>query len=141
MNRDSQHAGADTGLNGRPIHTLIADDSAVALETLGSFLNMHDSFSVVGVAHNGAQAVRLAEALHPDLVLMDLQMPEMNGLEATKRLKAQTDAPCIIILTASDSALLRAAASAVGADGFVSKPDLFEQLPLLLHTLFCGSET
>ena len=141
MTRDSQREAGSAGPNGRRIRTLIVDDSAVALETLGSFLEMQTCFAVVGVAHNGEQAVSLAEALCPELVLMDLQMPKMNGLEATKRLKAQRDAPRIIIVTATDSALLRAAASAVGADGFVSKPDLFEQLPPLLRTLFCGRKT
>lgn len=108
----------------------------MVLETLVSFLGMLDCLSVVGVARNGAQAVSLAGVLRPDLVLMDLHMPEMNGLEATRHLKARPNAPRVILVTLDDSRNRREAARKAGADGFVPKLDLYEQLPATLRTLF-----
>lgn len=136
VKQDSQPGGACASPNGQRIRTLIVDDSPVVLDTLGSFLGMLDCFSVVGVARDGAQAVSLAGVLRPDLVLMDLHMPEMNGLEATRHLKARPHAPRVIIMTLDESRNWREAARKAGADGFVPKLDLFEQLPATLRMLF-----
>lgn len=127
---------ASGAANSRRIRTLIVDDSLVAVNSLSSFLERQESFMVVGVANNGAQAVSLTESLHPDLVLMDLHMPSMNGLEATRHLKAQPGAPVVIILTVDGTPRLREAANRAGADGFVPKAEVSEQLSPLLVTLF-----
>ena len=96
---------------------------------------------MVGVANNGSQVLTLAATLRLDLVLTDLNMPEMNGLDATRCIKAQPNAPRVIVLTAEDAPQLRDLAQNAGADGFVPKADLLEQLPLLLRNLFGESET
>jgi DNA-binding NarL/FixJ family response regulator len=73
--------------------------------------------------------------LQPDLVLMDVAMPNMNGLEATRRIKTQADAPHVVILTLHDTPEYRAAAEAVGADNFVSKAEFNAQMLPLIRTL------
>ncbi len=85
------------------------------------FLGELEGFEVVGVAETGAEGVRRVGRLKPDLVLMDIRMPGMDGLEATARIRARGGAPVVIVLTLDDSAEARAAALAAGADDFVGK--------------------
>jgi two-component system response regulator NreC len=91
---------------------------------------------IVGRAYSGRGALEQVPVLKPDLVLMDLTMPEMNGLEATRALKAQPDGPRVIILTLHDNPEYRAAAEAVRADGFVTKTELDLQLLPMINRLF-----
>ena len=81
-------------------------------------------------------ALEKVPLLKPDLVLMDLSMPEMNGLDATRAIKAHADGPRVIILTLHDNPEYRAAAADVRADGFVTKTELDLQLLPLIHELF-----
>lgn len=74
--------------------------------------------------------------LCPNLVLMDLAMPRMNGLEATRHIKAQPSAPYVVILTLNDSSEYRLASEAVGADGFVTKSEIGTTLLPLIDSLF-----
>jgi CheY-like chemotaxis protein len=84
---------------------------------------------VVGVAHTGAQAVAMAEALHPDLTLMDIQMPEMDGLEATRLLMASHPHPIVIV---TGRAGTREAAEEAGAVEYAVKPLLASHLPEMI---------
>ncbi|MDH3404878.1 MAG: response regulator transcription factor [Acidobacteriota bacterium] len=99
---------------------LIADDHTLFRDSLRSLLEARDQ-EVVGEADNGAAAIKLAWDLKPDLVLMDLLMPEMDGLEATKRLVAELPEVKVVILTASeeDAHLFEAIKS--GAKGYLTK--------------------
>ena len=99
---------------------LIADDHTLFRDSLRSLLEAHD-VEVVGEAENGEQAIRLAWQLKPDVVLMDLSMPVVDGMEATKRLAAELPEVKVIILTASDddSNLFEAIKS--GAKGYLLK--------------------
>src|SRR5207244_5806865 len=101
-----------------------------------NFLAGEPEVEVVGRASSGRGALEQVPLLKPDLVLMDLTMPGMNGLEATRRLKARPDGPRVILLTLHDNPEYRAAAAAVQADGFVSKSDLGLHLLPLIHNLF-----
>lgn len=89
---------------------------------------------------SGPKALEQVGPLHPHLVLMDLAMEGMNGLEATRRLKAQENPPRVIILTLHDNPEYRAAAEQAHADGFVAKSDLGEKLLPLIHHL-CPDQT
>jgi DNA-binding NarL/FixJ family response regulator len=122
----------------RLIRTLIIDDSPVALESLRLFLGTDKGCQLAGSSQSGRQAVELAATLHPDLVLLDLQMPGMNGLEATRRIKRQADPPLVLIVTVFNDDGCRSAAIAAGADGFVCKSEVASVLLPLIHTLFSG---
>ncbi|MBZ5495548.1 MAG: response regulator transcription factor [Acidobacteriia bacterium] len=121
------------------IRVLLVDDSAGFLELLAGYLSAHREFSVVGSATSGEGAVDQVVRLHPDLVLMDLTMPGMNGLQATSWIKKQPHAPRIIIVTFHDQPGYRAMSSAAGADGYITKDNLTKPLIHMIHTLFDSS--
>ena len=85
------------------IRVLIADDHPIVREGLAAVLNQEDDLKVVGQARNGLDAVSQARELHPDIILMDLQMPEMDGVEAILKVKAEAPDIGIIILTTYDT--------------------------------------
>ncbi len=99
---------------------LIADDHALFRDALKSLLGARD-FEVVGEASNGREAIELAWKLKPDLVLMDLTMPEIDGLEATKRLAAELPELKVVVLTASDDDASLFEAIKSGARGYLVK--------------------
>lgn|SRR5574344_2069689 len=99
---------------------LVADDHPIYIEGLVNLLCSYD-FTVAGKAQNGAEAVRLACRLKPDIVLMDANMPVMDGIEATRQIRAALPATKVVILTGiEDDALLLQAIQA-GASGFLLK--------------------
>ncbi len=118
------------------IRVLLVDDNPGFLKSASMLLSTDPRITVVGVAHSGAEALVKNERLAPDLVLMDLVMPEMNGLEATRQIKIGESPPLIIILTLYDNAEYRNAAMTVGADGFVAKSEAGTQLHPLIRELF-----
>src|SRR5947209_7676508 len=119
-----------------PRRVLLVDDSVEFLDSASHFLAADPRIEIIGRACSGRGALEEVPRLKPDLVLMDLAMPEMNGLEATRQLKARPDGPRVILLTLYDDPEYRAAAAAVQADGFVSKSDLGLHLLPLIHNLF-----
>ena len=84
------------------IKILLADDQTILTEGIKSVLETCPDFKVVGIAQDGAEAVKLCESLKPDVVLMDIRMPNMNGVVATKRIKEIDDRVKIIVLTTFD---------------------------------------
>ena len=103
------------------IGVLIVVDHAVVREGLRTFLELQDGISVVGEAGDGEEAVRQAEALHPDVVLMDLVMPRLDGVGAMRELRRRLPATRVIVLTsfAEDDRLLPAIQA--GAAGYLLK--------------------
>jgi two-component system, NarL family, response regulator LiaR len=104
-----------------PIGVLIVDDHAVVREGLRTFLGLQDGIAVVGEAGDGEEAVRQAEALRPDVVLMDLVMPRLDGVGAMRELRRRLPATRVIVLTsfAEDQRLLPAIQA--GAAGYLLK--------------------
>jgi DNA-binding NarL/FixJ family response regulator len=129
-------AGQETEHVERRRRVLLVDDSPEFLESASHFLNADPQIEIVGRAHSGRGALEKVPVLKPDLVLMDLSMPEMNGLDATRAIKAHANGPRVIILTLHDNPEYRAAAAAVRADGFITKTELYLQLLPLIHQLF-----
>ena len=121
------------------IKILLVDDSEQFLQSATAFLSQCPSVEVIGTATSGKDAIKKVEELRPDLVLMDIALPQMNGIEATRCIKGQAEAPKIIILTLHDNAEYRSAAKDAGADGFVRKSNLLTHLLPLLDTLFAES--
>lgn len=87
----------------RPIRVLIAEDQTLMRQGLKTILDLEDGFEVVGLASDGSEAVERALALQPDVVLMDVQMPHVNGVAATAQLSAQLPATRVVILTTFDN--------------------------------------
>jgi DNA-binding NarL/FixJ family response regulator len=120
----------------RALRVLLVDDSAEFVESVRRLLRQHAELRIVGYARSGCAALEQVAAINPDLVLMDLAMPGMSGLEATRQIKAQPDAPRVVIMTLYDIAEYRAAATDVAADGFIAKTSIRTQLLPMLECMF-----
>ncbi len=105
----------------RKIRVFICDDHALFREGIKAVLREHGSVDIVGEAVNGREALEAIPAARPDLVLMDIEMPEMNGFEATKRLKQSNKEIKVLILTMYEEEELVARCLDAGASGFVLK--------------------
>ncbi len=119
----------------RSIRVLMVDDSLEFLVLITRFLSLDPVIEIVGMACTGGDAIEQVVLLHPDVVLMDVSLPDMSGLEVTQQIKAQPNAPCVIISTFYGDAEYRAAAKAVFADGFVAKSELGTEMLPLIHKL------
>jgi DNA-binding NarL/FixJ family response regulator len=110
------------------IRVLIADDQRLFAETLEALLATEDGIDVVGWARNGKEAVRLARKLRPDVVLMDISMPIMDGFEATRRIRERRTDACVLMLTGSNSRTDVDLARKAGASGYVTKDRIAAEL-------------
>ncbi len=122
----------------RPIRVLVADDDPLVRSALTTMLTSHDRMSVVATAENGAQACKAVDSHHPDIVLMDIRMPTLDGLAATELLFTRPNPPKIIILTTfnADEYVLRALKA--GASGFLLKDCSPEELLRAVDSVAAG---
>lgn len=100
---------------------LVVDDHAHAREAMCEILSMDDSFEVIGVVESGAKAIAFTAQWMPDLILIDIQMPEMDGLETTRRIKQEYPYVKIVIVTVSDEISHLLEALKQGAQGYLLK--------------------
>jgi len=121
-----------------PIRVLVADDHAVLREGLRSFLELQEGIEIVGDAADGAEAVELAERLRPTVVLMDLVMPKLDGVEAMRALNERVPGTRVIILTSyiDDDRLLPAIRA--GAAGYLLKNAEPQELARAIRTAAAG---
>ena len=105
----------------RPLRVLLVEDNDVYARTLQLLFDGHETVQIVGRARDGADGVELALALRPDRVLMDLSMPVLNGVEATRRLREELPSAAVVMLTSSDDPADRARALAAGAVDYLTK--------------------
>ena len=103
------------------IRVLLADDQALVRDGFRSILDREPDLEVVGEAVDGVEALDLCARLHPDVVLMDIRMPRLDGLDATRRLLARPDAPRVLVLTMFDRNDWVYEALRAGAGGFLLK--------------------
>ncbi len=108
----------------KPLRALVVDDDAFFRTNLAALLASDRRVLVAGEAANGASAVRRAVELQPDLVLMDLSMPVLDGYEATRRIREAVPSATVVAVSGSDSAGDARRALAAGAAGFLSKAEL-----------------
>jgi DNA-binding NarL/FixJ family response regulator len=104
-----------------PVRTLIADDHPIFRGGLRTLLGADDLIEVVGEAVNGSEAVAMAEELQPDVVVMDIQMPEVNGIEATRQIVARSPHVGVLVLTMFEDDDSVFAAMRAGAHGYLLK--------------------
>lgn len=117
------------------LRILLVDDSPAFLHAATRALALDPRIDIVGKALSGFQAVALVPEVQPDVVLMDVAMPGMNGFEATRQIKAQPNPPRVVMLTSHDIAHYRTAAVDAGADNFVNKADFGTELLPLIETV------
>lgn len=122
----------------RTITVLLAEDHNLVREALRALLNEQDGLEVVGQAHNGNQAIELARSLKPDIVVMDISMPHLNGLEATERLAELRDAPRVIILSQHNQRDYVVKALLAGARGYLLKDSIADELIEAIFRVFQG---
>jgi len=127
-----------TSPHGTKIRVLIADDQRVVRDGLVLLIGMLDGIEVVGAASNGAEALELAEQLRPDVVLMDLSMPVLDGIAATALLREQLPEIAVLVLTtyADDDSVFPALRA--GARGYLTKDADEDQVETAIHNLHGG---
>jgi DNA-binding NarL/FixJ family response regulator len=111
-----------------PIRVLIADDHRLFTEALDAILSADERIAVAATARNGKEAVDLERQVEPDVVLMDIDMPVMDGVEATRRIRERRGDACVLMLTGSNARTDVDRARRVGAAGYVTKDRIASEL-------------
>jgi DNA-binding NarL/FixJ family response regulator len=112
----------------KPLRVVIADDHRLFAEALEAILTTDDRIEVVGQASDGAQAVELARTLDPDVVLMDVSMPVLDGFEATREIREESAGVRVLMLTGSNSRADVDRSREAGAAGYVTKDRIASEL-------------
>jgi DNA-binding NarL/FixJ family response regulator len=114
------------------VKVLLVDDHERFRRSVASFLNEQGYVDVVGEAENGDDAIARTEELHPDLVLMDVDIPNRDGFEATREIKLHSPKTRVVILSMHGSDIYRRAARQFAADGFIDKNFMKKELLALI---------
>ena len=115
------------------MRVLVVDDHPAFRQALTSALGMVDEIEVAGEAGGGLEACREAEHIDPDVVLMDLSMPDLSGFDAMERIHARDPGMPVVILTANADPDVEAEALRAGASGFVAKGTMLDDIVVVLH--------
>ena len=118
------------------IDILLVDDQALLCEVLKTWLDVEEELQVVGVAHNGEEAIKKVEELQPDIVLMDIDMPQMNGLSATKIISQRFPDVKVIFLSGYDDDAYLGKSLRAGAKGYLLKNTTAEELVLKIKSVY-----
>lgn len=125
----------------KPIRVLLVDDHAVVRNGLGTLLMVFDDLEFVGEASNGHEAIRACSTLQPDVVLMDLLMPEMDGVSATREIHARWPQIKVLVLTSFKEDALVKGAMRAGAMGYLLKNIAADDLASAIRTAAAGLPT
>jgi len=118
------------------IRTLMVDDSPEFLEATGGFLDIFPYIEVVGQVRKGTDVLQAVHSLAPDLILLDLAMPDVHGFDILRQLKSRPDSPPVIILTLYDNQEYRQQAEKLDADGYILKAELVGEILPMINELF-----
>lgn len=124
----------------KPITVLIAEDHIVVRQGLSALLNADAAFQIVGGARTGREAVNQARTLHPDVILMDIAMPILNGMEATRQIVAADPSARVLILSAHSEDEYIQRLCAAGASGFLEKQSSAEVLTQAIREVAGGEK-
>lgn len=122
----------------RTITVLLAEDHHLVREALRALLDEQDGLEVIGQAQNGNEALERARSLQPDIVVMDISMPHLNGLEATERMNNLSQPPQVIILSQHNQRDYVVKALLAGARGYLLKDSIADELIEAIYTVFKG---
>ena len=117
------------------IKTLIVDDHAVLRDGVRALLSLHDDIEVIGEASEGKEAIRKVQELMPDVVIMDIAMPGMDGLEATRRIRKKYPKIKVLVLTQHDNKEYILSVIKAGASGYVPKRALGSELVFAIRAV------
>ena len=126
---------------GRPLRAIIVDDSPALLKSASRLMSALPTIELIGQATTGDEAIAIVEKLRPDLVLMDIRMPGIDGLEATRRIVSRECAPKVIIMSVYEQTEYKRAAEEAGAIHFIPKASLVDQLPILIRELIASTQS
>ena len=140
MLQDSRTAKAASnsevaGKSHRFLDVLIADDNAEFRTDLKNYLRRMPGYRVVGEASDGLESVSMTEKLHPDLVLMDISMPGLNGVGAARKIKEFSSNTKIVFVTIHENKTFQILSDMLGMEGIVCKTSLAQELPVVLARL------
>jgi len=121
------------------ITVLLAEDHTIVREGLRTLLKLEKDIEVIGEAENGRQAVELTAKLRPDVVVMDIAMPSLNGMEATRQILQATPETKVLILSAHSDDAYVALVMAIGASGYLIKQTAAHILPMAIREISSGS--
>ncbi|SRR3990170_2955222 len=121
-------------INSKSLKILLCDDNDNFRKLLTEYVNSIPGAEVVGEAFDGVDVIDKTEQLNPDLVLMDLSMPNQSGLDATKTIKDKWPEKAVIILTLYEDSVYKELADEFNADGFIAKSSIKTQLPALIQS-------
>ncbi|MBU2607961.1 MAG: response regulator transcription factor [Chloroflexi bacterium] len=120
------------------IRVLVVDDHALVREGINALLGLHDDIEIVGEASGGREAVVKALELAPDIVVMDIAMPEMEGLEATRRIKKKNPKVKVLLLTQHDNREYILSGIRAGGDGYIPKKAMGEEFISAIRFMHSG---
>lgn len=120
------------------VRIILADDHSIMLEGLKALLEREPDIEIVGLAQTGRQAVKLAASLKPDLVIMDVSMPDLNGIEATRQILAQDPGMKVVALTIHSDARYAMEIIKAGAKGYILKQCAYEEIKRAIRSVVQG---
>lgn len=120
------------------IRVLIADDHSLVRNSIRALLESQEDIEVVGTAVNGQEAITLAQTYAPDVIVMDISMPQMDGIHATERIKELHLSARVVILSMHVNAVLVKQAIKKGAKGYILKQHASNELPIAVRTVKQG---